>query len=136
MATVLYCPKLSGKSVTEKAMLQVQQTFLGIFGDLCGWAHTVLFAARLQEFKHRVAEDPNIVPALKTPVASTKSLSKSQSISVKKEKPTLNNPKKGEVRKGNKNSKNDTKNIVSRRTSSASSASSPARKRRQTGSCT
>ncbi|CAK1541739.1 unnamed protein product [Leptosia nina] len=47
-----YLPHLKGKrSVTEKVYSEIGDHFRSLYGDMAGWAHTVLFCADLKKFQ-------------------------------------------------------------------------------------
>jgi len=46
-----YMPKLRGKRLNESIYDEIGDFFKRRFGDKCGWAHTILFAAELTAFK-------------------------------------------------------------------------------------
>lgn len=47
-----YLPHLRGKkSVTEKMYMEIGDHFRHLYGDMAGWAHTVLFCADLKKFQ-------------------------------------------------------------------------------------
>ncbi|CAB3222123.1 unnamed protein product [Arctia plantaginis] len=47
-----YLPHLRGKkSVTEKIYAEIGDHFRSLYGDMAGWAHTVLFCADLKKFQ-------------------------------------------------------------------------------------
>jgi len=48
-----YMPKLRGKKLTQPFYEEIGDFFKGKFGDKCGWAHTILFAAELTTFKEK-----------------------------------------------------------------------------------
>ncbi|XP_045771154.1 N-glycosylase/DNA lyase [Maniola jurtina] len=48
-----YLPHLRGrKTVTDKMYTEIGDHFRNLYGDLAGWAHTVLFCADLKKFQH------------------------------------------------------------------------------------
>lgn len=49
-----YLPELRGRSLTERVYWQVGNFFRQRFGDYAGWAHNLLFAAELPQFRNRV----------------------------------------------------------------------------------
>ncbi|KAJ0173212.1 hypothetical protein K1T71_011388 [Dendrolimus kikuchii] len=61
-----YLPHLRGKkNVTEKMYAEIGDHFRSLFGDLAGWAHTVLFCADLKKFQEKTTEDECNVPKKK-----------------------------------------------------------------------
>ncbi|VVC97868.1 N-glycosylase/DNA lyase [Leptidea sinapis] len=53
-----YLPHLRGKkTVTEKMYKEIGDHFRKIFGDMAGWAHTVLFCADLKKFQTETSID-------------------------------------------------------------------------------
>ncbi|CAH4033866.1 N-glycosylase/DNA lyase [Pieris brassicae] len=54
-----YLPHLRGKkSVTEKMYTEIGDHFRNLYGDMAGWAHTVLFCADLKKFQQNdILED-------------------------------------------------------------------------------
>nr|XP_026488069.1 N-glycosylase/DNA lyase [Vanessa tameamea] len=59
-----YLPHLKGKkSVTEKMYSEIGDHFRMLYGDMAGWAHTVLFCADLKKFQ----QDENSVPTEENP---------------------------------------------------------------------
>ncbi|KAL0818401.1 hypothetical protein ABMA28_008873 [Loxostege sticticalis] len=53
-----YLPHLRGKkNVTEKMYIEIGDYFRNMYGDLAGWAHTVLFCADLKKFQKKEKDD-------------------------------------------------------------------------------
>uniref|UniRef100_A0A2A4JB61 N-glycosylase/DNA lyase n=1 Tax=Heliothis virescens TaxID=7102 RepID=A0A2A4JB61_HELVI len=53
-----YLPHLRGKkNVTEKMYTEIGDHFRSLYGDLAGWAHTVLFCADLKKFQQTDADN-------------------------------------------------------------------------------
>ncbi|XP_072934288.1 N-glycosylase/DNA lyase [Epargyreus clarus] len=60
IATQNYLPHLKEKkNISEKTYAEIGNHFRSLYGDLAGWAHTVLFCADLQKFRQNVIEDPD-----------------------------------------------------------------------------
>ncbi|XP_038214365.1 N-glycosylase/DNA lyase [Zerene cesonia] len=59
-----YLPHLKGKkTVTEKMYAEIGDHFRNLYGDMAGWAHTVLFCADLKKFQIKgSSESENEVP--------------------------------------------------------------------------
>jgi len=58
-----YLPELSeAKSITPKIYKKVGDKFREVFGPYAGWAHTVLFAAELRDFKDRAPPSEGKLP--------------------------------------------------------------------------
>ncbi|XP_046964005.1 N-glycosylase/DNA lyase [Vanessa cardui] len=54
-----YLPHLKGKkSVTEKMYSEIGDHFRMLYGDMAGWAHTVLFCADLKKFQQDENSEP------------------------------------------------------------------------------
>ncbi|XP_047516431.1 N-glycosylase/DNA lyase [Pieris napi] len=54
-----YLPHLKGKkSVTEKIYTEIGDHFRSLYGDMAGWAHTVLFCADLKKFQQNDEDIP------------------------------------------------------------------------------
>ncbi|KAF6211869.1 hypothetical protein GE061_012385 [Apolygus lucorum] len=61
VASRYYLPHLrEKKTITKKAYDEIDETFAKIFGDYCGWAHTVLFCSDLQQHANLRSESPKI----------------------------------------------------------------------------
>jgi len=58
-----YLPALRSKNPAPALHPLVREFFLKQFGDKCGWAHTVLFAAELREFQAVLEGSPTAVVA-------------------------------------------------------------------------
>ncbi|XP_059052943.1 N-glycosylase/DNA lyase [Achroia grisella] len=53
-----YLPHLRGKkSVTEKMYVEIGDHFRKLYGDMAGWAHTVLFCADLKKFQQNCSNE-------------------------------------------------------------------------------
>lgn len=62
-----YLPHLRGKkNVTEKMYVEIGDHFRNLFGDLAGWAHTVLFCADLKKFQQKDTDDDSKIPKKKS----------------------------------------------------------------------
>ncbi|KAG6449750.1 hypothetical protein O3G_MSEX006239 [Manduca sexta] len=60
-----YLPHLRGKkNVTEKMYAEIGDHFRNLYGDMAGWAHTVLFCADLKKFQ-KSDESNSVVPKKK-----------------------------------------------------------------------
>ncbi|XP_060806599.1 N-glycosylase/DNA lyase [Amyelois transitella] len=56
-----YLPHLRGKkNVTEKMYVEIGDHFRKLYGDMAGWAHTVLFCADLKKFKQNENDAPDV----------------------------------------------------------------------------
>jgi len=51
-----YIPGLDKKKMSTEVYAQIRSFFSSTFGELAGWAHTILFAAELSPFKKGVQE--------------------------------------------------------------------------------
>jgi N-glycosylase/DNA lyase len=67
-----YLPMLRNKNPAPALHPMVREFFLKQFGDKCGWAHTILFAAELREFQSVLSAAAASTPALASPVVKTK----------------------------------------------------------------
>ncbi|KAI8442040.1 hypothetical protein MSG28_005681 [Choristoneura fumiferana] len=58
-----YLPHLRGKkNVTDKMYMEIGDHFRKLYGDMAGWAHTVLFCADLKKFQQNGKEDESVKP--------------------------------------------------------------------------
>lgn len=56
IALTSYLPHLrKTKNMTDKAYREVGDFFRGRFGPYAGWAHSILFAADLRQFKQKIS---------------------------------------------------------------------------------